>query len=138
MTAAKTWVTSGARHARCFDPSADLLVYGASDDLVYVEGVDSGEIPAREVTFVSIIDPHTSTGAVIAMMFTNVGVWTAMVSQLGEGVPIPWPITITDGRGAPGSRHATDAGYSVAVVVHDCKGATIAAKDSVGADIEIS
>jgi len=90
-----------------------LRIYGASDDLVVIEGhVDDEVSPSRSITI------GTEAGGVVVSMKYGVGagVWQARVRQIDEGIPVPWPVTI--GNAEP-SGSPDPQTYSVLVTI-DC------------------
>lgn len=91
-----------------------LKIYGASDDLVELEGFIRDEVDCYDKP-VQIKVGTDDSGLIITMRYGVLGaVWSAELSQLDEDVPIPWPVTVvTQGR------REDDVGYSVAVCI-DC------------------
>lgn len=96
-----------------------LKIYGASDDLVEIEGSIEDEIncydasveftvgypepaPGRNIQGVKIIMRY-------APKWANAGVWTAEIFPIDEDIDIPWPVSIT----------LSERGYSAQVLV-DC------------------
>lgn len=92
-----------------------LKIYGASDDLVRLEGLISDEIGCYNQD-VRIKVGTDDGGLRVTMRYgaQHSAVWSAEVAQIDEDIPIPWPVTVkTQGR------RDDDVGYSVAIVV-DC------------------
>lgn len=93
-----------------------IRIYGASDDLVEIEGDHNEEVDAlNDEVKVTI---GTDAGGLLVLMRYAAGgmgfaTWTAEVGQMAENVEIPWPVHI--GHAMRGSR----VGYSVTVEV-DC------------------
>jgi len=83
-----------------------LRIYGASDDLVEIEGIVSDELGAYERAR-TITVGDTSGGVVVRVEYAvanRAGVWSVAFEPIDEDVPIPWPISvklnaIRDGRG---------------------------------------
>jgi hypothetical protein len=94
-----------------------IRIYGASDDLVEIEGDRSDEIGCydRKVR-VSVGTPEA--GVLVTMRYGSTGMgfatWTAEIGQMAEGVEIPWPVSITNAEksGRPDPRS-----YSVTVEI---------------------
>jgi hypothetical protein len=92
-----------------------LKIYGASDDLVEIEGIVSEELGAYDKPRVVTVGDRETGGCVVVAEYAvenRAGVWSMSVSQIDEDVPIPWPVSI-----------AVEHGYSVAVVI-DCPSGT--------------
>ncbi len=105
-----------------------VRIYGASDDLVEIEGhPDGDEVGCYEQDVIVVLGDEK--GGVLVRMsysprFTGApglpdaafGCWSAEVAPIGEDVPMPWPVTITNPieQRAGGPR-----GYSACVSV-DC------------------
>lgn len=77
-----------------------MRIYGASDDLVEIEGVDGGdEIGCYEQDVVVTVEEPGGPGAVrVTMSYVAGGVWAATISQIDEDAPIPWPVIVTSRR----------------------------------------
>ena len=106
-----------------------IRVYGASDDLVYVEGHDSvdeigcfdhdvilvlGEVPSGGVALRVSYKPRFDVAPKPPGLTDPVGwaCWSIEVCQLAEECPIPWPITVAHEAQRDGS-----VGYSVVVSI---------------------
>lgn len=73
-----------------------LRIYGASDDLVELEGIVDQELGCYGVAKIRV---GTDEGGVDVLMAYapfrgGGGTWAAMLAPLDEGVPIPWPVAI--------------------------------------------
>ena len=78
---------------------SELRFYGASDDLVEVEGVVREEynVPASgSLGFRVWQDDGAGTieGCRVKVRYTDQGVWAVEVSHLEEGFALPWSATI--------------------------------------------
>jgi len=81
-----------------------LKIYGASDDLVEIEGHFSEEVDCYDqnvlitVGWTEASAGKDSQGVHVLMRYApkwvNAGVWTAEVSPIDEDVEIPWPVTV--------------------------------------------
>lgn len=78
-----------------------LRIYGNSDDQVYVEqdGLRrqlAVAVQDDEVTIGIGLNAQPAGGCFVTMRYGAgcIGVWTATVAQIDEGIPIPWPIRI--------------------------------------------
>lgn len=92
-----------------------LTIYGASDDLVEVEGhlVDEYPVDDNNSVTLHLADASGNGGCKITMTYNGrTGCWDATIGLLGEGIQIPWPVTV---RHKPGR----DDFYSVFVDI-DC------------------
>lgn len=97
-----------------------IRIYGASDDLVEIEGHPSGDEVGCYDRDVFIVLGNAETGGVAVRMSyapqlgkgVAFGCWTAEIGQLDEDVAIPWPITLTTAKRNP---KAPECGYSVCV-----------------------
>lgn len=86
-----------------------IRIYGASDDLVEIEGITGGnagddhlELDANNA--VIILGDKVTGGVLIGVRYSDptlapdreegAGCWAVQVSPLENGVPIPWPVTI--------------------------------------------
>lgn len=107
-----------------------ICIYGASDDLVEIEGhPDGDEVGCYEKDVFITIGDTTGGGLAVRMSYSPqlgkdvaFGCWTAEIGQLDEDCPIPWPVTITTAK-----RHPNDpeAGYSVKVAIDAPAGVTL-------------
>lgn len=88
-----------------------LRIYGKSDDLTIIDGDVSDEGAVGDLVTVGT----ERTGGLSVRMRYPGPTWRAAVEQLGEYVPIPWPVTISE---APWSETCTGS-YSVMVTI-DC------------------
>ena len=90
-----------------------LVIYGASDDLVEMEGVNGAdEFNVNPKGKIGHAGSWLVTGAdgVMRVVAFYDGVWHFSVAQADEGVPIPpWPLTITH------HQIGGDVGYSTEV-----------------------
>lgn len=115
-----------------------IRIYGGSDDLVEIEGLDlveesdddddrdddgpvagltraaarPDEIPCYDST-VEIAIGGEKGGVVVTMDYGEPGVWSAQIRQIAEDVPVPWPVRI----GPPGGARHKTWGYSVCVEI---------------------
>ena len=100
-----------------------VRIYGASDDLVEIEGhVDGDEIGCYDRAVYVILGDEDQGGVAVRMSYephfakkdigreVGFGCWSAEIIQLAEDCPIPWPISIKHGG----------RGYSVVVEI-DCQ-----------------
>lgn len=81
-----------------------LEIYGASDDLVELEGHISDEIDCYDrnvvitVGRINVDSPQASRGVYVIMRYSpsylNNGCWTAEIAPLEENAGIPWPIKV--------------------------------------------
>lgn len=86
-----------------------ITIYGASDDLVEVEGSIRREFDCISGDAELIV--ASSDGALrVFMRYENNGCWSAAVGQIDEGARIPWPVSIVASE---------KSRYSAAVVI-DC------------------
>lgn len=106
-----------------------LKMYGASDDLVEIEGKNPGcdEIGCFDHDVVVTVGDETTGGVRVAWHYG--GEWTAEIGPLAEGVPIPWPIRV---RGADARLRESD--YS-AVVEIDCPETVAVSHETRSADL---
>lgn len=89
-----------------------IRIYGSSDDLTVIEGDVNEEGTAKSTITVG----SPTGGLVIKMRYKGPDpVWSATVVQVGEYVPIPWPVRISE---APIS--GTNTGSYSAMVTIDC------------------
>ncbi len=100
-----------------------ILIYGASDDLVEIEGDVREEIGCYGKSVTIEVGNRDAGGLVVRMRYapkhTTEAVWVAEVRQFAEGVPVPWQVRIRHThRGHLGSVGSA-AGYSVVVEI-DC------------------
>lgn len=99
-----------------------IRIYGSSDDIVTVEGVDFNDGPAGVVAAgasdevgaydlaIRIAVGDSAGGVAITMTYAfydRAGVWGALIEPWDEDVPIPWRVEVTNGG----------RGYSAEVVV---------------------
>lgn len=81
-----------------------LKIYGASDDLVEIEGHAREEIDCYDRKVVITIgwaneeSPQSARGVYVIMRYSprylRNGCWTAEISPIDEDADIPWPITV--------------------------------------------
>lgn len=97
-----------------------IRIYGASDDLVEIEGALKEEVtPHRTITI-----GDDKRGVLVTMRYSakGNGCWRASVDMVGEGVPM-FPVTITQaephGGSYDGGKLVKNPYYSVMVNV-DC------------------
>lgn len=87
-----------------------IKVYGASDDLVEIEGDVRDEIGSTGGGQVIIGDEAGGIRIVAKYAVAKgIGVWRLGVEPIDEDVPVPWPVRVEQ----------TERGYSLAVIV-DC------------------
>lgn len=96
-----------------------LRIYGASDDLVEIEGHFAEEVDCYDRSVLITVGwpeanaGRDSQGVYVLMRYApkwvKTGVWTAEISPLDEDVEIPWPVTVSLGG----------RGYTAEVVI-DC------------------
>jgi hypothetical protein len=81
------------------DMTGTVVVYGASDDLIEIEGDVQGcdEYPQADGQFVLVGD-----GAQVRLRvsYTRAGIWAIAVAPVGEAMPM-LPVTLTDGGYTP-------------------------------------
>lgn len=78
-----------------------MRIYGVSDDLVEIEGVDGGDEYGAfdRVTRIEIGD-RESGGLIVEMEYRENGCWAATAIPLADDVAIPWPVRVVlGGRG---------------------------------------
>lgn len=98
-----------------------IRIFGNSDDQVYV--VQDGatkqlECQRDEVTIGIGLNASPPGGCFVTMRYgvgCSIGVWTATIAQIDEGIPIPWPIRIENAK----NNEQVGPLHSVAVVI-DC------------------
>lgn len=96
-----------------------LKIYGASDDLVEIEGHFTEEVDCYDKNVLITVGwPEASAGEEsrglqilmkYAPKWTDSGVWSAELAPLDEDVKIPWPVSVKLG----------ERGYTVEVII-DC------------------
>lgn len=102
-----------------------IRIYGASDDLVEIEGHPDGDEVGCYDKDVCILIGDTTAGLAVRMSYgespipasvgfgeIGFGCWHATVIQVAEDAPVPWPVTITTANRGNGG-----VGYSVCVNV---------------------
>ena len=113
-----------------------IRIYGASDDLVEIEGHPDGEeVGCYDKDVVVIIGTMTA-GLVVRMSYDGAtvpesaglgevgfGCWSARVVQVAEDAPVPWPVTITTAGSSSGA-----VGYSVCVNIDAPAGTPLVCK----------
>ena len=79
-----------------------IILYGASDDLVEIEGDVQEEIGCYEkAVLVTIGRPEVDLGqnaygVQVRMSYGDeAGVWAARIAPIDEDVPIPWPVRVS-------------------------------------------
>lgn len=97
-----------------------IRIYGASDDLIEIEGDVEEGICRVSGKGPSITIGGREGGVVVRMTYGHgdSGVWAAFVRQIDENVPIPWSVTI-DVAPAPHRYPPGGCGYSTRVSI-DC------------------
>ena len=101
-----------------------IRIYGASDDLVDIEGhPDGDEIGCYDRDVIVIVEDPAGGGIAVRMSYApgfpkkacgreiGFGCWSAEVVQLAEDEPVPWPVAV---------KHAIrggTVGYSVVVEI---------------------
>lgn len=100
-----------------------IEIGGHSDDVVSIRETRRPE--GRALEWEDELSPNTpirvgtETGGVEVVMRFDTGgsgTWAALVRQVGEGIPIPWPVTISEAdAGTPGCPDRKS--YSVLVSV---------------------
>ena len=91
-----------------------IYLYGHSDDLVEMEVSGIGGLDEEYDGPTSFEFGNKDFGGVrVEMTYDSPGVWAAKVSQLEEGVPIPWDIHIKHNHSFDGK----SIGYSVMVIL---------------------
>lgn len=115
------------------DKATELRIYGASDDLVELEGIlrdEVNEIDSDKGVPITIGEPRTGGIRVVAFYAAPFGgdkgkaVWGFRVEPLDEDVACPWPIRI--------EAH----GYSAHVVVGCPQGTPVTYPGQEGGDTE--
>ena len=88
-----------------------LTIYGASDDLIEVEGhyVEEYNVYGNDFA-VRLTDPEADERMDIVLTYGGNGCWSAGARRFDEGKPMPWPVQIVT---------ATHCEYSSAAVI-DC------------------
>ena len=86
------------------EPAMPYRIFGIGDDVVVVEGDRSGEVKSGD----AIVIGTSHGGIVVALCYParevidgverEVGVWQAMVHQVDEDVPVPWPVSFSTAR----------------------------------------
>jgi hypothetical protein len=106
-----------------------ITMYGASDDLVEIEGKNPGcdEIGCFDSDVVVTVGDEASGGVRVVWHYS--GEWSAEIAPLAEGVRIPWPIRV---RSADASKRESD--YS-AVVEIDCPETVAVSHETRSADL---
>jgi hypothetical protein len=97
------------------------MIYGASDDLVEIEGLDGGdEVNCMGGGCRVKLGTRETGGCIVVMRYGGDGVWSAEVGQLGDGIPIPWAISLATYHPSekPIGEH-----YTVATLI-DCPAST--------------
>lgn len=90
-----------------------FTIYGASDDLVEIEGPGGDEVGCyNKRVIVTIHAPDKSSGVHVTMAYVDPCVWQATVAQLDEDIPIP-PCRVTS------------RGYTAVVEIDAPDGATV-------------
>jgi hypothetical protein len=76
-----------------------LRIYGASDDLIEIEGDVREEIGSYDKDCTIQIGDKTG-GLLVTMSYGKRGTacWSAEISLIDEGIPIPWPVTVCLGE----------------------------------------
>ena len=75
-----------------------LTIYGASDDLVEIEGHVSGAIGCYDRPIMLKVGDNDSGGLILTMEYLDAtGCWAARVERIGEGIVIPWPAIVRSG-----------------------------------------
>lgn len=90
-----------------------IEIHGQGDDLVVVRGDATGEVGDGDPITIGT----AAGGVVVRLVYSEaVPVWRAEIRQLGEGISIPWPVTISNAaqHGWPNPKI-----YSVKVAI-DC------------------
>lgn len=96
-----------------------IRIYGASDDLVEIEGDIREELGSYDRETVILIG-REDAGVVVRVEYghgNRAGVWGVAFEPVDEDVPIPWPVCVEMGG----------RGYS-AVAVVDCPPGTLLRK----------
>lgn len=100
-----------------------IRIYGASDDLVEIEGhPDGDEVGCYDEDVLIQIGDEETGGVVIRMSYAPrfnaftaaFACWSAEIAQIDEDKPIPWPISISTNRYSVEVR--IDAPPSVALI----------------------
>lgn len=68
---------------------SNVLFYGASDDLIEVEGDVPGcdEYSAEDASFVVVCE--NGQGCIVRLNYTSDGTWQVGVRPIGENIPMP-------------------------------------------------
>jgi hypothetical protein len=96
-----------------------IRIFGNSDDQVYVESDGKRrqiDVKGDEVTIGVGLNASPAAGCFVTMHYgagCSVGVWTATIAQIDEGILIPWTIRIETAT----ARENTGPIHSVAVVI---------------------
>ncbi len=108
---------------------SDLVFYGASDDLVEVEGaciVEGRHVKRKEFTLptgdevrLMLVYEDQSMGVVVSYRGVSDGIWALAPVVLREGGALPWRVSITDGTSYEGVSDNYPGDYSMVLTVHD-------------------
>jgi hypothetical protein len=96
-----------------------IRIFGNSDDQVYVEQDAQRRqigVPGDEVTIGVGLNATPAAGCFVTMHYgvgCSIGVWTATIAQIDEGIQIPWPIRIETAK----AEENVGPVHSVAVVI---------------------
>ena len=85
-----------------------IRIYGASDDLIEIEGITGGNAGDNHLELngdrAVLIFGDKTGGVCVVMKYHDIrmipdrseghGCWSAQIVQIDEGIPIPWPVTL--------------------------------------------
>src|ERR1700727_2787950 len=94
-----------------------ITIYGASDDLVEVDGCEGADEFNSDDWSANIVGPGATEQMHVRCWYDLNGTWQVGVGQVDESVPLaPWPLRIRQGLGSPDDgAHAPD--YSVVLEI---------------------
>jgi hypothetical protein len=73
-----------------------ITFYGASDDLIEVEGCENDGEFDGDAWSADVVGPGATEQIHVSVWFAENGCWHVGVGQVDESVPLPaWPVTIT-------------------------------------------
>jgi hypothetical protein len=91
-----------------------IEISGHSDDVVCIGGDVNDEVAPGAILLVGT----KQAGVEVKMQYLSTGVWAARVSQVDDGAPIPWPVSICESE-PTGLKDNRTPPYTVVVRI-DC------------------